>query len=420
MKRYLPYLLITLLTLLSSCKNSSSRQEIEFWTLQLSPAFNNYFTSLISEYEASNPDVKIKWVDVPYDAAVRKLLASSAAGSVPDIINLSSDFLAKFSSMNFMADFSEYIPGDSLNIFLPNALKECIYNGRVIALPWYLNTYILIYNKKFLTEAGYSINDIPRSFDELIKFTREYKDRTGKFALFWNIGKDSYLPMMLGSEGIPMSDSGMTEAKFNSVEGIAHIDKWVQLYRDGYLQSESIIKPGSSIIEPYQSAQAAMVFTGPVFLKRIRENSPSVYSNTAVAPAVTGKTGMHELAVMTLSVHSGSKNIAGAVRFTRFVLNKTNQLEFSRLSTTYPSVTEALTDSFFIKRDGTLESEARVTGALELKDAVRLRKYLEHPQFDKLSSAFDEAVQNAALGKMSTKEALDKAAIKWNSILNKR
>ena len=67
--------------------------------------------------------------------------------------------------------------------------------------------------------------------------------------------------------------------------------------------------------------------------------------------------------------------------------------------------------------DGTLETKARIIGAREVFGAVRLRKYLEHPQFDKLRDAFDEAIQKACLGRMTTKEALDEAAKKWSEIL---
>ena len=167
--------------------------------------------------------------------------------------------------MNALADLSEFMPKDSFNIFLPNALDNCIYNNKIVGLPWYLNTYVLIYNREFFKNAGLTESDIPKTFSELVDITKKYKDNSGKYALFWNIGKDSYLPMMLGSEGVEMTDSLMTKAMFNSSEGIALIDKWVQLYKNGYLQSESIIKPGSSIIEAYQSGQVAMVFTGRFF-----------------------------------------------------------------------------------------------------------------------------------------------------------
>ena len=418
MRKIILFSVILLISFLFvSCSKKEDKKTIEFWTLQLSPTFDKYFNEIIDKYEKDHPGFDIVWIDIPYDAAIQKLLASAVAGNSPDVVNLSSDFLAKFAGMNALVNFSEFVPKDTFKVFLPSALENCTYDNKIVGLPWYLNTYVLIYNKDFFKNAQLTEQDIPKTFNDLIEITKKYKDNSDKYALFWNIGKDSYLPMMLGSEGVAMTDELVSKAIFNSPEGIELIDKWVQLYRNGYLQSESIIKPGSTIIEAYQSGQVAMVFTGPVFLRRVKDNAPSIYKNTDVAPAVVGKTGKHELAAMSISVMNSSKYKKEAVDFAFYVTNSENQIAFSKIETTYPSVVEALKDSFFTIDDGTLETKARIIGAKELFDAIRLRKYLEHPQFDKLRDAFDEAIQKACLGKLTTKEALDEAANKWNSIL---
>jgi putative chitobiose transport system substrate-binding protein len=400
----------------SGCAQRETRTSIEFWTLQLSPTFDDYFHALIADYERQHPNVTIRWVDVPFDAAMQKLLASAAAGNAPDVVNLSADFLAKFYGMGALTDLSAVV-AQAPSKFLPNALGLCTFDGRISALPWYLNTYILIYNRQYLAAAGFSRGDLPENFTQLVEFIKKYKDRTGKFASFWNIGKDSYLPMMLESEGVMMADSALTHATFNTERGIALIDQWVNLYRSGYLQSESIMKPGSMIVESYQSGQTAMMFTGPVFLKRIAINAPAVYGQTDVAPVVTGTSGRHELAAMTIAVMSTSTHQQEAADFALYVTNRKNQLAFAKLTTTYPSVADAYTDPFFTRDDGSLESRGRVLGAQELRSAGRLRAYLQHPEFDRLRDSFDEAIQNACLGKMTTKEALDHAASEWNDVL---
>ncbi|MCX8010221.1 MAG: sugar ABC transporter substrate-binding protein [Ignavibacteria bacterium] len=417
-KIFILFVLLFLIVNFSTCHKPQDKNLIEFWTLQLSPTFDSYFHNLIQKYESLNPNVKIRWVDVPYDAVIQKLMAAISSGKPPDVVNLSADFVSKFAQMEAFVDISSIIPKDSLKIYLPNALKNCVYDNKVVALPWYLNTYVLIYNKALLKQAGFSKNDIPKTFSDFVSFIKKYKNKTGKFATFWNIGKDSYLPMMLASEGIPMIDVERNRAVFNSPKAVELISMWVDLYREGYLPSESIIKPGSTIIEPYQSGQVAMVFTGPVFLKRVKDNAPKIYDETEISTAIVGITGKHELATMVISILATTKHTQEAVDFSLFVTNAENQLEFSKLARTiYPSVAKALEDSFFTIDDGTLESRARKIGAEELYSAERLNTYLEHPKFDELRDAFDEAIQNACLGKMSTKEALDKAAEEWNKIL---
>lgn len=404
---------------LQGCSQRNTGTVIEFWTLQLSPTYDTYFQSLTKKFEKLHPGTTVRWVDIPYDAAVQKLLAAVAAGQAPDVVNLSSDFLSRFVRLGAFADLRTLLPADSLAIFFPNALASCTFDGKVAALPWYLNTYILLYNKDLLRDAGMTDADVPKTFSQLTTFIRKYKDKTGKFALFWNIGKDSYLPIMLESEGVAMTDEGVTRATFNTGRGIALVDEWVQLYRTGYLQRESVISRGTSIIEPYQSGQVAMVFTGPVFLERVRKNAPAVYAATGVAPNPVGESGKQELATMTLTVMASSRSPKTAADFMMFVLQVENQTAFSKITTTYPSVMQAMNDPFFRDEDGTVETQARIVGASVLPDAYQLSGYKSHPEYVRLHELFGEAVQNACLGKLSTKEALDAAAKAWNEILTK-
>lgn len=67
-----------------------------------------------------------------------------------------------------------------------------------------------------------------------------------------------------------MVNSDITRALFNSPEAVSLINSWMDLYKQGFLPSESLINTGASIIEPYQSGRVAMVFTGPVFLKELK------------------------------------------------------------------------------------------------------------------------------------------------------
>jgi putative chitobiose transport system substrate-binding protein len=160
-----------------------------------------------------------------------------------------------------------------------------------------------------------------------------------------------------------------------------------------------------------------MVFTGLVFLKRVKDNAPGIYKNTGIAPALTGRTGRHELAAMCLTVLKTSAHKKEAVDFAMYVTNAKNQLDFCKLVTIYPSAKSALSDPYFTRDDGTLETKARILGASQLKSAGRLRPFFLHPRYDLLQQSFDEAMQNACTGKKSTSRAVTDAADEWNKIL---
>ena len=73
--------------------SNSPANEVVFWTLQMND-FAPYITGVISEFEKENPEIKIKWIDVPFSEGEKRTLASVLSDNPPDLINLNPDFSA--------------------------------------------------------------------------------------------------------------------------------------------------------------------------------------------------------------------------------------------------------------------------------------------------------------------------------------
>ena len=69
----------------SSSDNKDGKAEVEFWTMQLQPEYNDYFNGVIKTFETENPGVKVKWVDVPWAAIQSKILSAVSANKAPDL-----------------------------------------------------------------------------------------------------------------------------------------------------------------------------------------------------------------------------------------------------------------------------------------------------------------------------------------------
>lgn len=401
----------------NGCVKKAEIVTLEYWTLQLSPASENYIKSVIKKFEQTHPNIKIRVITIQKEGAAEKLTAAIKAGNQPDAVTLPAEFLARFTASNSFADLSKLITRDSLNFFLPNALQVCKIGEKVAGIPWYLSTHVLVYNKQSFNEAGYTEKDVPKTFKELVKFIKDYKTKTGKYALFCSIGKESCLPVLLESDGIEMTDKEMKKATFNSPEGIELITQWIDLYRKDFIAEETISKASSEAMGMYQAEKAAMIFDAPGDILNIKNNAPAIYENTDVSLSIVGKTGKHDMNVISLSVLSASKYQKEAAEFLMYITNTENELALCKLADVYPSVKDAFRDSYFVALDGTAEAKARVIGAIELPYADRLKRYYEIPQYEKLRDIFDEAITSACLGKMTTIEALDIAAAKWDEIL---
>ena len=94
MKKFVLVFIILIFCILSFAKiafKSNSAQDIVFWTLQMGD-FSEYMNGIISEFEKDNPNIKIKWIDVPFSEGEKRTLASVLSDNPPDLINATPDF----------------------------------------------------------------------------------------------------------------------------------------------------------------------------------------------------------------------------------------------------------------------------------------------------------------------------------------
>ena len=85
-------------------KKTPQKNVVVFWTLQMSD-FAPYITSVIKEFEFKNPNIKIKWVDVPFSEGEKRTLASVLSDNPPDLVNLNPDFSATLAQQTYLARF---------------------------------------------------------------------------------------------------------------------------------------------------------------------------------------------------------------------------------------------------------------------------------------------------------------------------
>ena len=74
-------------------QGAGTSNEVVFWTLQMND-FAPYINGIIEEFETQNPEIKIKWVDVPFSEGEKRTLASVLSDNPPDLVNLNPDFSA--------------------------------------------------------------------------------------------------------------------------------------------------------------------------------------------------------------------------------------------------------------------------------------------------------------------------------------
>ncbi|MBX9254211.1 sugar ABC transporter substrate-binding protein [Desmonostoc muscorum CCALA 125] len=395
-------------------QTTSGVATVEFWTMQLQPQFTDYFKNLIANFETQNSGIKVNWVDVPWAAMENKILTAVSGKTPPDVVNLNPGFASQLAGRNAWLDLDTKVPNDVRSSYLPNIWKASTLNGKSFGIPWYLTTRLTIYNTDLLKQAG--INKPPATYAELAQIAQQIKDKTGKYAFFV-----TFVPQDSGEVLESFVQMGVTlidaqgKAAFNSPQGKAAFQYWVDLYKKGLLPKEALTQGHRHAIDLYQSGETALLASGPEFLKAIANNAPKIAQASEIAPQLTGDTGKKNVAVMNIVIPRDSKQPDNAVKFALFVTNDENQLAFAKAANVLPSTIKALSDSYFkdVPANASPIDKARVITAKQLQQAEILTPTLK--DFNKLQKAVYENLQAAMLGEKTVDKAVEDAAQQWNN-----
>ncbi len=402
--------------ILSCTPNSPSNSEIEFWTMQLQPKFTPYFDDLIRTFEEENPDVDIRWIDVPWSAMESKVLTVVSAQNPPDVINLNPNFASRLATRNAWINLNTEVPSEVQESYLPKIWSASSINEVSFGIPWYLTTRVTIYNQDLLEQAG--ISNPPATYTELAEVAKTVKDETGKYAFFVTFipGDSGEVLESFVQMGVDLVDEE-GKAAFNTPEGKEAFQYWVDLYQQGLLPPEVLTQGHRYAIELYQAGETAFLSSGAEFLETIANNAPTIAEVSAAAPQITGKTGKKNVAVMNLVVPRDSKNPEQALNFALFVTNTENQLAFAKAGNVLPSTKEAVAQYIQeIESQGetTPVEQARKVSAGQLESAEVLVPAREN--INQLQNIIYENLQAAMLGEKTVDEAIDDAERAWNQV----
>lgn len=394
-------ILIVFLILLSAVffkPSNKSDNEVIFWTLQMSD-FAPYMNKVIKEFEAQNPQIKIKWVDVPFSEGEKRTLASVLSDNPPDLINLNPDFSALLAQRGALYEIhQEYT--QQFNKEIINSLK---YNGKLYSLPWYATSAVTIYNKELLKKSGVSM---PLTYEDIALIAPEIKEKTGAYVLLPNITENDTMLRILNKYGV-------TASNINSEKSVYVFDYFKTLYDKALIPKESVTQTHREALEKYMAEQIVFFQAGANFLNMIKENAPSTYKNTDVAPQFTGELGQYDFSLMNFVIPVRAKHKEEALKFALFLTNYENQLELAKLTNVLAVNEQTLKDDFYTSYDkDDLISKARVISAKQLNKIEPSFKTMKDQK--EFNTIVNTAVQQILLNKNTTKKILDDVFNKIN------
>lgn len=386
---------------------------IRFQTMQLSPTFDDYINGVIADFEEEHPGTKVQWVDIPSDQAARKVSADSAAGELADVLDLDAATLAPLGRDGRVLDMAEHA-ADLEDSYVESAWQSFDYGKtKVAALPWYLNSPVLLSNQTLLDTAGDPAT--PTSYLELLDVSQELAESTGKAGFQpTSIGFPNYLL----SIGVPLVNDDSTEAVVNTPEAVEFVEKLAELYMSGGIPKDSITAAQRSEIDTFGQGDTAYLETGPSRLKILSENAPQVFEQISIDKPLGAADSTTWIVAHGLAVPTTSKNQATALAFAKYLTSAEAQLALAEQSSVFPSAVDALEDDFFSAEPTDRATEARGIVASSLFDGGTMPK---PPAVDaEFATLLWSSVQTAITGETPAADALEAAEAQLTDLLKSR
>ncbi|MBW1995006.1 MAG: ABC transporter substrate-binding protein, partial [Deltaproteobacteria bacterium] len=387
-----------------------------FWFNQPFQADN--FKKVIARFRNSQDKYDMNIVLVPQPEMPTKLATAIGGGEPPDAVRLGKPVLnSLFIDRGQAVALDDFEPKIGTYDWIPAVQQAVTRNGKMYAMPVNSGCLALVYNKELYEASGLDPERPPTTLMELLetatKIAKPSQQIWGHYVMTaptHNTGGFFFEAILWAFGSQVVSDDGK-EVVFNSPDGVAALKWYHDLIRARKVMPVKQVTE-TIMLNDFLTGKVGSMFSFPATLARVA--AAKFKAGTARMPK--GPKGSKvPVGFGTIMVLKKAKNIEAGWAFTKFIgLDPENaafwNISFGQLPARYsyretPSWKEYQ------------EKNPLVNAYLEGQKTAALSYY--GPGTQEISTRLAKAIEAVAFGKQTPKEALDKAAVDCQRILNR-
>ncbi|MFE2586067.1 extracellular solute-binding protein [Streptomyces sp. NPDC059378] len=355
------------------------------------------YQALVKEFEAANKNIKVKYVNVPFDQAQNKFDTAAGASGAPDVLRSEVGWTPAFAKKGYFLplDGTEALKDQAK--FKSNLVTQAQYEGKTYGVPFVTDTLALVYNKQLFTKAG--ITEAPKTWDDLKKDAATIKAKTGVDG-YWGSTQAYYAQSFLYGEGTDTVDAAAKKITVNSDAAKKAYGTWLGLFSGkGLHKADTTADAYAHIQDAFVNGKVAAIVQGPWEITNFYKGSAfSDKSNLGIATVPAGSAGKAGAPTggHNLSVYAGSDKAHqdASLKFVNFMTSAKSQSAIALKNSTLPTRDDAYTDQ--VKADPGIAGYGTVLAAAQPRPAL--------PEYSSLWGPLDTELPKIAGGK----ESLDK------------
>ncbi|MEU8648972.1 extracellular solute-binding protein [Streptomyces sp. NPDC048737] len=360
------------------------------------------YQALVKEFEAANKDVKVKYVNVPFDQAQNKFDTAAGSKGAPDVLRSEVGWTPAFAKKGFFLPLDGTEALAEQDKFKPNLIEQAKYEGKTYGVPFVTDTLALVYNKALFAKAG--ITEAPKTWDDLKKAAATIKDKTGVDG-YWGSTQAYYAQSFLYGEGTDTVDADAKKITVNAAAAKKAYGTWLGLFDGkGLHKADTTADAYAHIQDAFVNGKVAAIIQGPWEITNFYKGSAFTdKANLGIATVPAGSTGKAGAPTggHNLSVYAGSDaaHQKAALKFVNFMASAKSQAAIAQKNSTLPTRDDAYTAE--VKADPGIAGYQTVLSAAQPRPAL--------PEYSSLWGPLDDELPKIAGGKVTLDKGLSAA-----------
>lgn len=404
---------LLLITVIVGCSNSNEngedsagKVEIKFLHKWPQPEFNPYFEAVIKEFEAQNPDIKIKAEAVADEPMKDKLRVIMGGGDVPDIaFSWSGEFARKFVRSGAALDLTEYLNDDPewRESFIPASLQPFESEGKNYGVPLRFNGKFFVYNKDLFEK--YNLSE-PTTWDEFLETLEVLKDAGEVPIMLGNASPWASIHYLTGlnqkivDEETLRKDYEPKTGEFTDPGYVTALEYLKELADKGYLYENANSSSHDMASQQFLVGQGAMMYFELEEFQMVNDGMQDNWGFFKLPDIAEGKGNQDYLtgAPDGFIVSSKSKHPEEAIKFLKFLTSKENAVKMSE-ELGWPSPVDGATNP-----DSALPQVADAVASM--KDAEGMAEWLDTDVHAKVADVYLSNIQLLLDGTKTPEEVM--------------
>jgi multiple sugar transport system substrate-binding protein len=164
---------------------SPAAAEITLDVLYTTPGtFNTLQQDLAKRFTEAHPDIKIKFRNpvAGYEEAAQQILRDQLTGQLPDVAFNGINQIGLFVERGIGSDVDDLIAADGGTDklgYYPTLAALGRWKGKSYGFPFAVSTPVLYINADLIEKAGGKVEDLPKTWPELIALSKHIQDKAG-------------------------------------------------------------------------------------------------------------------------------------------------------------------------------------------------------------------------------------------------